>query len=251
MINRTERLNMKEQYQRSALLLGEEAIDSLFNKRVCVFGLGGVGGSAMEALARAGIGHFDLIDNDTVNVTNINRQILATHKDVGRKKVDVAEERIHAINPEIEVRKFDIFYLPETRGLLSFEDYDYIVDAIDTVTAKIDIIVRAKESGIRIISAMGCGNRLNPSLLTAMDLFDTKGDPLSKVMRRELRKRGVTSLKVVCSKEEPTRPQNREKYFSEEVLKRRKDIPGSTSFVPPAAGLLLAYTVIMDLLEQK
>lgn len=242
---------MKEQYQRSALLLGEEAIDFLFGKRIAVFGLGGVGGSAMEALARGGIGHFDLIDNDTVNVTNINRQILATHKEIGRKKVDVAEERIHEINPEIEVRKYDIFYLPETRDILSFENYDYIIDAIDTVTAKIDIITRAKEAGIPIISAMGCGNRLNPSLLTAMDLFDTKGDPLSKVMRRELRKRGVTSLKVVCSKEVPTRPTNREKYFSEETLKRRKDIPGSTSFVPPAAGLLLAYTVIMDLLEKK
>ena len=237
---------MDNQYTRTALLIGEEKLNKLWSKKVLIFGLGGVGGSVVESLARFGIGSFDLVDNDTFSITNINRQILATRNTCGKDKVDVAEERIHDINPDIIVNKHKTFYLPDKKEEFDFTKYDYIIDAIDTITAKLDIIESALKANVPIISAMGCGNRLDPTKLVLCDLFETKGDPLSKVMRHELKKRGITSLKVVYSTEAPTRPI---KEIKGEDPTRRKDVPGSTSFVPPVAGTLIGYQVAKDLLN--
>lgn len=247
------------QYSRTELLIGQEALDVLWKSHVAIFGIGGVGGNVVESLARIGIGNFTLVDDDLVCLTNLNRQLLATRKTYGKSKVDVAEERIHEINPKITVHKYPTFYLPEKRSEFDFSSFDYIVDAVDTVTAKIDIIMEAKRLGVKIISAMGCGNRVDPTKLVLTDLFKTKGDPLSKVMRHELRKRGITDLKVVYSTEPPIRPdmegdvKNSCLYNcvcppgTKRTCTERRDIPGSTSFVPPVAGTLIAYQVFIDL----
>ena len=223
---------MKEQFSRTQLLYGEETMDFLASRRVAVFGVGGVGGYVVEALARSGIGALDLIDHDRVALSNINRQILATEKTVGRYKVDVAKERIGEINPECEVRSYKVFYLPDTQDQFDFRVYDYVVDAIDTVTGKLTIIENAKKAGVPVISSMGTGNKLDPVRLEVADIYETSVCPLAKVMRRECRKRGIDSLKVVYSREEP---------------RIRRATPGSTAFVPPAAGLIIAGEVINDL----
>ena len=224
------------QYERTELLIGEEGIRKLKNARVAVFGAGGVGGYVIEALARAGIGTIDITDNDTVALSNLNRQIIALHSTVGRKKTEVAAERVRDINPEIRVVLHECFYLPETAQQFDFRLYDYVVDAVDTVTAKIDLVMRSQEAGVPVISSMGTGNKLDPSRFEVADIYKTEMDPLAKVMRRELKKRGVKKLKVVYSKEKPV-----------ELAQRT---PGSISFVPPCAGLILAGEVIRDLLAK-
>ena len=206
--------------------------------RVAVFGIGGVGGYVVEALARSGIGALDLIDNDRVCLSNFNRQIIATEKTIGKYKVDAAEERVHDINPDCKVSTFKTFFLPGTQDLFDFRDYDYVVDAIDTVTGKLAIIVKAKEAGVPVISSMGAGNKLNASLFEVADIYSTSVCPLAKVMRRECRKRGIDSLKVVYSKEEAVSPREEKEPGS---------VPGSTAFVPPVAGLIIAGEVVNDL----
>ena len=233
-------------FSRTEMVIGPEAMEAIRNARVAVFGLGGVGGNCVEALARCGIGTLDLIDSDEVAVSNINRQVFATRRTVGMKKTDAAEERVHDISPDTKVHKYPFFYLPDTRDRIPFAEFDYIVDAIDTVTAKLDIIEQAKRMNIPIISAMGCGNRLDPSYLRIMNLSDTRNDPLAKVMRRELRKRGITDLMVCCSAELPHKPIQNE--YSEKNAQGRF-VPGSTSFVPPAAGIMIASALIRDLTE--
>lgn len=244
---------MPDQYSRTAMLIGREKLDTLKDKRVAIFGIGGVGGYVVESLARFGIGNFELVDDDIFCLSNINRQILATMSTCGKNKVDVAENRIHDINPEINVIKHKTFYLPNNKDEFDFNKYDYVVDALDTITAKIDIIMEAKEHNVPVISAMGCGNRLDPTKLVIGDLFETKGDPLSKVMRHELKKRGISSLKVVYSLEPPTRPLESELEKEADPSKKpsRKDVPGSSSFVPPVAGTLIGYAVAMDLLKEQ
>ncbi len=231
---------MKEELSRTAMLIGEEAVARLARARVAVFGLGGVGGHVVETLARSGLGALDLIDNDRVSVSNINRQILADHTTVGRLKTEVAAERVRAINPEIEVRTYPVFYLPETAEQFDFTSYDYVVDAIDTVTAKIDLILRAQAAGTSIICAMGTGNKLDPMAFCVTDIYKTSGCPLAKVMRTELRKRGVESLKVLYSLETPRKP-----LFTPEGESVRT--PASIAFVPSVAGLILAGEVVKDI----
>lgn len=229
---------MENQFERTEILLGNEAMEKLRISRVAVFGVGGVGGHVAEALARSGVGAIDLIDSDTVSITNLNRQIIALHSTLGRYKVDVMEERILDINPECCVEVHKCFYLPETREKFDFRQYDYIVDAVDTVTAKIQLVLEAGECDTPIISSMGAGNKLNPALFEVTDLYQTSVCPLAKVMRRELRKRGVKNLKVVYSREEAMHPQ---------IPEGGKRVPGSLSFVPSAAGLILASEVVRDL----
>ena len=237
---------MTNQYARFQMLIGNEAFQKLRSKRVAIFGIGGVGGYVVEALARSGVGTLDLIDHDDVSLTNLNRQIYALHSTVGKLKCDVAKERIHDIDPYIQVNCYPVFYLPEKRSDFPFREWDFIVDAIDTVSAKIDIIKAAREENIPIISSMGCGNRLDPSKLVYTDLFKTKNDPLAKVMRRELRKLGIKKLPVVYSEELPIRAKEES---TEEVPEGKRSIPGSSAFVPPAAGLLIASKVVEKLLE--
>jgi tRNA A37 threonylcarbamoyladenosine dehydratase len=237
---------MLNQFSRTQLLIGEKSMNELANKTVAIFGVGGVGGYTVEALARSGVGHFVLIDDDLVNLTNINRQILASHKTIGRPKVEVAKERILDINPNATVEIHKTFYLPANRDEFDFSKYDYVVDAIDTVTAKIDIIVRCYENNIPVISAMGAGNKMNPTMLEVADIYKTEMDPLAKVMRRELKKRGVKKLKVVYSKEKALTPL--EADIEEEDSKRRS-IPGSVAFVPSVSGLIIASEVVKDLIH--
>ena len=232
---------MTEQFSRTELLLGKDAVDKLVNSRVAVFGVGGVGGYVCEALARSGVGAFDLIDNDKVSLSNINRQIIATHGTVGRYKTEVMKERIADINPEAVVHIHQCFFLPENAGQFPFEEYDYVVDAVDTVTAKIELVLRAQEKGIPVISSMGAGNKLNASAFRVADIYETKVCPLAKVMRRELRKRNVEHLKVVYSEEEPIKPDAVAGGAS------RRAIPGSVAFVPSVAGLIIAGEVVKDL----
>lgn len=252
---------MQSEFSRSALLIGESGIEKLNKSRVAVFGVGGVGGFVVEALARTGVGAIDIIDNDKVCLSNINRQLIATHKTLGKFKVDVFEERILDINPNCKVTKHNVFYLPTTKDLFDFSQYDYVVDAIDTVTGKIGLITQAKESGVPIISSMGAGNKLDPTKFEVADIYQTSICPLARVMRRELKKRGIQSLKVVYSKEEATRPisfinnsklQNGE-TANEQFDKKneRKQTTGSLSFVPSVAGLIVASEVIKDLLKNK
>ena len=217
---------MSERFSRTELLIGKENVERLGRARVAVVGVGGVGGCAVEALVRSGVGTLDLIDADVVSLSNVNRQIIATEKTVGRAKVDVAKERALEINPDIKVNIYKIFYLPETAGQFDFTLYDYVVDAIDTVTGKLGLIMQAKEAGVPVISCMGAGNKLDAAAFRVEDIYRTSVCPLAKVMRRELKKRGVKDLKVVYSKEEP--------------VKKGNQIPGSIAFVPPAAGLILA-----------
>lgn len=238
---------MKEQYIRTSMLFGEEAVDNLANKRVVVFGVGGVGGHVVEVLARSGVGAIDLVDYDTVAVSNINRQLIATYDTVGRKKIEVMKERILSIQPECKVTLWDTFYLPEESDKFPFAEYDYIVDAIDTVTAKIDLVLQAERYQIPIISSMGTGNKLDPTRLEVSDIYKTSVCPLAKVMRRELKKRDVKRLKVVYSTEEAMTPIAG--LIPESEDKPRKATPGSNAFVPATAGLLIGSEVIKDLMH--
>ena len=233
---------MIDQFSRTKLLLGEDNMKRLKEARVAVFGVGGVGGYTVEALARCGVGTLDLIDNDKVTLTNLNRQIYALHSSLGKYKVDVAKDRILDINPAARVNAYKTFYLPENRDQFDFTHYDYVVDAIDTVTGKISLVEQAKEAGVMIISAMGAGNKLDPASFEVSDIYGTSICPLARVMRRELKKRGIDSLKVVYSKEKPLKPRE---ALPEDTHQRQ--IPGSLSFVPAAAGLILAGEVIRDL----
>ena len=236
---------MAEQFLRTELLLGRTALEKLAASRVAVFGIGGVGGYVVEALARSGVGTLDLIDSDVVSPSNINRQIIATRKTVGKFKVDAAAERIAEINPAAEVIKHRIFYLPETADELDFKNYDYVVDAIDTVTGKIAIVVNADKAGTPVISSMGTGNKLDPAAFEVADIYETSVCPLAKVMRHELKRRGIKSLKVVYSKEKPLKPL----AGPENDLDARRPVPGSVPFVPPAAGLIIAGEVVKDLIS--
>lgn len=237
----------KEQFSRTELILGEDAMNILSSSRVAVFGVGGVGGYTVEALARSGIGQIDVIDNDKVCLSNINRQIIATHDTIGQYKVDVAQERINSINPDCIVRKHKVFYMPETKDQFDFKEYDYVVDAIDTVKGKLELIMNAKEADTPVISSMGTGNKLDPTLFEISDIYKTSVCPLARVMRYECRKRGIRSLKVVYSKEKPVKPLNRTSD-TDAADNGRRDIPGSIAFVPSAAGLILAGEVIKDLI---
>lgn len=232
---------MTEQLSRTALLLGEEATERLSHCRVAVFGLGGVGGYAAEALARTGVGALDLIDNDIISESNINRQIYALKSTVGRFKTDVAAERIRDINPDIKVNTYKLFYMPESADRFNFKNYDYIIDAIDTVTGKIELAVSAEKCGTPIISSMGAGNKLDASAFEVCDIYKTSVCPLARVMRRELSRRGIKRLKVVYSKEKPLTPTT---TISDGA---RRQIPGSVAFVPSVAGLIIAGEVIRDL----
>lgn len=233
---------------RTEMLLGTEAMEYLKNSHVIIFGIGGVGGYVAEALARSGIGYFTLVDNDTVSQSNINRQIIATGDTVGRDKVTVMKERILSINPAAEIITENCFYLPENAHKFDFSVYSYVVDAIDTVTAKIDLILRAQVAGVPVISCMGTGNKLDPSMLEITDIYKTSVCPLAKVMRKELRTRGVKHLNVVYSKEEPIVPLT-ELLPKEEAMSGRRGVPGSTAFVPPAAGLLIASRIVRELAQ--
>ncbi len=252
---------MLNQFSRTQLLLGQKGMQRLSEARVAVFGIGGVGGYTAEALARSGVGTIDLIDDDKVCLTNINRQIIATRKTVGKYKVDVMEERIHDINPQAVVHKHQCFYLPENAEEFPFAEYDYIVDAVDTVTAKLDMIVRAQNVGTPVISCMGAGNKLDPTKLKVADIYQTEMCPLARVMRKELKKRGIKQLKVVYSTEETVRPLEdmsiscRNHCICPPGTQRkctdRRDIPGSVSFVPSVAGLLIAAEVIKDIAGER
>lgn len=248
---------MLNQFSRTELLLGKEAMNKLENSRVAVFGIGGVGGYVCEALARSGVYSFDLIDDDKVCLTNLNRQIIATRKTVGQYKAEVMRDRILEINPKADVRIHKCFYLPENAADFDFNEYDYVVDAVDTVTAKIELIMRAKESGTPIISSMGAGNKLDASAFRVADIYKTKVCPLAKVMRRELKKRGVKKLKVVYSEEQPIRPVEDMAIScrshcicppgTKHKCTERRDIPGSVAFVPSVVGLIIAGEVVKDL----
>lgn len=250
---------MLNQFSRTQLLLGEEAIEKMSNSRVAVFGIGGVGGYVCEALVRSGVGAFDLIDDDKVCLTNLNRQIIATRKTVGKYKVDVMKERMLDINPKVDVRVHKCFFLPENADDFPFEEYDYVVDAVDTVTAKLEIIVRAKSLNIHVISAMGAGNKLDASRFKVADIYKTQMDPLAKVMRRELKKRNIKHLKVVYSDEQPIKPLEDMSIScrtncicppgAAHKCTERRDIPGSTAFTPAVAGLIMAGEIVKDLSE--
>ena len=235
---------MREELSRTGLLLGEQAMERLGRARVALFGVGGVGGYALEALARSGIGQLDLIDNDCFSRSNLNRQILATQSTVGRSKVEVAKERVLQINPQAIVRTYPIFYTPETADQLDFTGFSYVIDAIDTVSGKLSLIERAVKANVPVISCMGTGNKLDPSRFQVCDLSKTSMDPLARVMRRELGKRGIKHIKVVYSQEEPITPTG---WEEEAAAIGKRQIPGSMSFVPGAAGLILAGEVIRDL----
>ena len=239
---------MTEQFSRIEVLIGGDAMDVLQKAKVAVFGVGGVGGYAVEALARSGVGSFDLIDNDTVSVSNLNRQIIATVDTVGKPKVEVMRDRILSINPSAQVNIRQEFFLPEKKEEYNFGEYAYVVDAVDTVTAKIAIIQFSKEAGVPVISSMGTGNKLNPMELEVTDISKTSVCPLAKVMRKELKDRGIKNVKVVYSKEQPIVP----KVALEEVdpVAKRRGTPGSTAFVPSAAGLIIASEVIKDLTKE-
>ena len=248
---------MLTQFSRTELLLGKEAMEKLQNSRVAVFGIGGVGGYVCEALARSGVGAFDLIDDDKVCLTNLNRQIIATYKTIGKYKTDVMKERILDINPKADVRVHKCFFLPENADEFPYEDYDYMVDAVDTVTAKISLVMKAQEKHIPIISSMGAGNKLDPTAFQVADIYKTSVCPLAKVMRRELKKRGIKKLKVVYSQEKPIRPIEDMSIScrthcicppgAAHKCTERRDIPGSTAFVPSVVGLIIAGEVIKDL----
>ena len=232
---------MADQFERTQLLYGADVMERFAAARVAVFGIGGVGGYVVEALARSGIGALDLIDKDTVSLSNLNRQIIATHRTIGQYKVDAAAERIHDIFPGCTVRTYRVFYLPETQDQFDFTLYDYVVDAIDTVTGKLAIIENAKKAGVPVISSMGAGNKLQPAAFEVADLYETSVCPLARVMRRECKKRGIDSLKVVYSREKPLRPMEK---LEDGV---RRSVPGSTAFAPSAAGLIIAGEIINDL----
>lgn len=237
---------MLDQFSRTELLLGREGLERLGRARVAVFGLGGVGGYAAEALARSGVGTLDLIDSDRVSLTNLNRQILATLRTLGQYKADAARDRVLEINPEAVVHARKVFYGPETAGEFTFSQYDYVVDAIDTVTGKLALIQQAQEAGTPVISCMGAGNKLDPTAFRVADVYETSVCPLARVMRKELRRRGVRRLKVVYSQEPPMEPEG-ELYQEALAGEVRRQVPGSVAFVPAVAGLILAGEVVKDL----
>ena len=250
---------MLNQYSRTELLFGKEAMEKLWRSRVAVFGIGGVGGYAVEALARSGVGALDLIDDDRVCLTNINRQIYATRKTVGKHKVDIAAERIVEINPMITVKTYKTFYTPETAEQFDFKEYDYIIDAIDTVTGKIELVLQAQKAGVPIISSMGAGNKLDPTAFEVADVYETSICPLARVMRRELKKRNVPALKVVYSKEPPMTPIEDMAISCKahcicppgtvRKCTERRQVPGSNAFVPSVVGLIIAGEVLKDLIR--
>lgn len=254
-------VNMSERFSRTRLLLGRSAMETLKNARVIVFGVGGVGGYVIEALARSGVGAIDIVDNDTVCMSNLNRQIIATTSTLGMYKVDAAEQRMLDINPDLKITKHRMFYLPETADRFDFSQYDYVVDAIDTVTGKIQIVMQAEENHVPVISSMGAGNKMNPAQLEVADIYQTSVCPLAKVMRRELKKRGIKKLKVVYSKEPALTPLTESMEISECALSGSiknadsvspgKRIPGSNAFVPSVAGLIIASEVVKDLVNFK
>ena len=240
---------MESAFSRTEMLLGAEAMERLRQSRVAIFGLGGVGGYVMEALARSGVGQLVLIDNDEVSLSNLNRQILATRESIGRLKTDVAAERVRSINPDCRVETHALFYLPETRNEVSFTGLDYVVDAIDTVSGKLTIITEARAAGVPLICSLGTGNKLDPSRLRISDLYETQMDPLARIMRKECRKRGIDRLQVLWSDETPIVPDH---HLAIQALAEggttRRAIPGSSAFVPAAGGLLIASRVIRDLI---
>ena len=238
---------MADQYSRTRLLLGEAGIDRLHSAKVILFGLGGVGGYAAEALARAGIGRIDLVDDDTVSLTNINRQMLATHATIGMHKVDVAANRIHDIDPSIQVNVYKTFYLPETADQFDFSQYDYVLDAIDTVTGKLALIAQAKNAGTKVISCMGTGNKLDATAFRVADISKTSGCALARIMRKECAKRGIKGVKVVYSEELPLEPIETGETEPQREGSSRRSTPGSTPFVPGVAGLIMAGEVIKEL----
>ena len=248
---------MLNQFSRTQLLFGAEAMEKLYHARVAVFGIGGVGGYTAEALARSGIGTLDLIDDDKVCLTNINRQIFATRKTVGQYKVDVAEQRILDINPDAVVHTYKTFYSPDTAEQFDFTLYDYVVDAIDTVTGKLELVEQAEKAGVPIISSMGAGNKLDPTAFEVADIYETSVCPLARVMRRELKKRGIKMLKVVYSKEPAMTPIDDMAVScrancicppgTERTCTQRRQVPGSNAFVPPVAGLIIASEVVKDI----
>ena len=237
-----------DQFSRTELLLGKQAMEKLKNARVAVFGLGGVGGYVAEALARSGVGQLELVDHDDISLTNLNRQILATQDTLGMPKAEAAAQRAKAINPHIQAAARQVFYTPETAHQFDFTRYDYVVDAIDTVTGKLMLIKAAKEANTPIISSMGTGNKLDAAAFRVADIYDTSVCPLARIMRKECRKRGIDSLKVVYSEEEPLSPtlSDGEK---EEMPEGRRALPGSVAFVPAVAGLIIAGEVIKDLIQ--
>lgn len=248
---------MLNQFSRTQLLLGSEAMERLAGSRVAVFGIGGVGGYVCEALVRSGVGAFDLIDDDKVCLTNLNRQIIATRSTVGKYKVDVMEARMKDINPNVDIRTHKCFFLPENADSFPFAEYDYVVDAVDTVSAKLTLAVKAQEAGVPIISSMGAGNKLDASAFRVADIYKTSMDPLARVMRRELKKRGVRKLKVVYSQEKPIRPIEDMSIScrthcicppgAKHKCTERRDIPGSTAFVPSVVGLIIAGEIVRDI----
>ena len=248
---------MLNQFSRTQLLLGKEAMDALSASRVAVFGIGGVGGYVCEALVRSGVGAFDLIDDDKICLTNLNRQLIATRSTVGKYKVDVMEARMKDINPNVDIRTHKCFFLPENADEFPFSEYDYIVDAVDTVSAKLSLAVKAQEAGVPIISSMGAGNKLDATAFRVADIYKTSMDPLARVMRRELKKRGVKKLKVVYSQEQPIRPIEDMSIScrthcicppgTKHKCTERRDIPGSTAFVPSVVGLIIAGEIVRDI----
>ena len=231
---------MIHQFSRTELLLGKEGMERLKKARVAVFGIGGVGGHCVEALARSGIGEFDLIDNDEVALTNLNRQLVALHETIGRPKTEVMKERILSINPDAKVHVHSCFFLPENADTFPFDQYDYVVDAVDTVTAKIELVLKSQAAGVPVISSMGAGNKLDPTAFEVTDIYKTSVCPLAKVMRKELRTRGIEKLKVVYSKEEPIK-----------LNDAKKQVPGSVSFVPSVVGLIIVGEVVKDIIKKK
>lgn len=248
---------MLNQFSRTQLLLGKEAMDALSASRVAVFGIGGVGGYVCEALVRSGVGAFDLIDDDKICLTNLNRQLIATRSTVGKYKVDVMEARMKDINPNVDIRTHKCFFLPENADEFPFSEYDYVVDAVDTVSAKLSLAVKAQEAGVPIISSMGAGNKLDATAFRVADIYKTSMDPLARVMRRELKKRGVKKLKVVYSQEQPIRPIEDVSIScrthcicppgAKHKCTERRDIPGSTAFVPSVVGLIIAGEIVRDI----
>ena len=248
---------MLNQFSRTQLQFGAEGMEKLYGARVAVFGIGGVGGYTVEALARSGVGELDLIDDDRVCLTNVNRQIFATRKTVGQYKVDVAEERILEINPKVVVHKYKTFYAPQTADQFDFTQYDYVVDAIDTVTGKLELVMQAQKAGVPIISSMGAGNKVDPTAFEVADIYETSVCPLARVMRRELKKRGIQKLKVVYSKEPPLTPIDDMTIScrthcicppgTARKCTQRRQVPGSNAFVPSVVGLIIAGEVVKDL----
>ena len=239
---------MLNQFSRTELLIGRQGIERLNKAHIAVFGIGGVGGYTVEALVRSGIQHIDIIDNDKVSLTNLNRQIIASHSTIGKYKVDVMKDRILDINPAAEVQAYKCFYLPETKNLFDFTKYDYVVDAVDTVTAKINLIMQAKEAGTKIICCMGAGNKMDPTQFRIADISETSVCPLARVMRNECKKRNLKDVKVLFSTEKPLTPLE---GMETDCPPERRSVPGSNAFVPSVAGLIIAGEIIKDLTQEN